>query len=40
MSLLPGWTPRGAGSCATGGSTFFQPVTEALSAYGRTLVTR
>ncbi|MGR6917594.1 S1 family peptidase [[Actinomadura] parvosata] len=34
-----GITSGGTGSCATGGSTYFQPVAEALSAYGLTLVT-
>lgn len=29
-----GLTSGGSGNCATGGTTFFQPVTEALSAYG------
>jgi streptogrisin C len=29
----------GSGSCATGGTTFFQPVNEVLSVYGLTLVT-
>ncbi|CAM5605967.1 S1 family peptidase [Streptomyces atroolivaceus] len=29
-----GLTSGGSGSCSTGGTTFFQPVTEALSAYG------
>ncbi|MFI8404604.1 serine protease, partial [Streptomyces sp. NPDC085463] len=24
----------GSGNCSSGGTTFFQPVTEALSAYG------
>ncbi|GAA2219708.1 hypothetical protein GCM10009850_121240 [Nonomuraea monospora] len=34
-----GITSGGTDNCATGGSTFFQPVAEALSAYGLTLVT-
>jgi streptogrisin C len=34
-----GLTSGGVGDCATGGTTFFQPVNEALSAYGLTLVT-
>jgi streptogrisin B len=29
-----GITSGGSGNCSTGGTTFFQPVTEALSAYG------
>ncbi|MGW2744367.1 S1 family peptidase [Streptomyces sp. NPDC001450] len=29
-----GITSGGSGDCTTGGTTFFQPVTEALSAYG------
>jgi streptogrisin B len=29
-----GLTSGGSGDCASGGTTFFQPVTEALSAYG------
>ncbi|MFC5753341.1 S1 family peptidase [Actinomadura rugatobispora] len=29
-----GLTSGGSGNCTTGGTTFFQPVTEALSAYG------
>ncbi|MFC7261910.1 S1 family peptidase [Streptomyces lutosisoli] len=29
-----GITSGGSGDCASGGTTFFQPVTEALSAYG------
>jgi streptogrisin B len=29
-----GLTSGGSGDCTTGGTTFFQPVTEALSAYG------
>jgi streptogrisin B len=29
-----GITSGGSGDCSTGGTTFFQPVTEALSAYG------
>ncbi|NRQ40719.1 S1 family peptidase [Nonomuraea sp. NN258] len=34
-----GMTSGGTGNCASGGSTYFQPVTEALSAFGLTLVT-
>lgn len=34
-----GLTSGGSGNCRTGGTTFFQPVTEALSAGGATLVT-
>jgi streptogrisin D len=29
-----GLTSGGSGNCSTGGTTFFQPVTEALSVYG------
>ena len=29
-----GLTSGGSGNCTTGGTTFFQPVTAALSAYG------
>lgn len=34
-----GMTSGGSGNCSTGGTTFFQPVREALNAYGLTLVT-
>jgi streptogrisin C len=34
-----GMTSGGSGSCTTGGTTYFQPVTEALSANGLRLVT-
>ncbi|GCE75802.1 alpha-lytic protease prodomain-containing protein [Cellulomonas biazotea] len=34
-----GLTSGGSGNCTTGGTTYFQPVNEALSAYGLTLVT-
>jgi streptogrisin C len=34
-----GMTSGGSGNCTSGGTTFFQPVNEALSAYGLTLVT-
>jgi streptogrisin C len=34
-----GVTSGGSGNCTSGGTTFFQPVNEILSAYGRTLVT-
>lgn len=34
-----GLTSGGSGNCSTGGTTFFQPITEALSANGLTLVT-
>ena len=34
-----GMTSGGSGNCRTGGTTFFQPVGEALSAYGLTLYT-
>lgn len=33
-SLAIGLTSGGSGDCTSGGTTFFQPVTEALSAYG------
>jgi streptogrisin B len=33
-----GLTSGGSGDCSSGGETFFQPVTEALSAYGVSLV--
>ena len=33
-SVALGITSGGSGNCRTGGTTFFQPVTEALSAYG------
>ena len=29
-----GLTSGGSGDCSSGGTTFFQPVAEALSAYG------
>ena len=29
-----GLTSGGSGNCTSGGTTFFQPVTEALSVYG------
>lgn len=34
-----GVTSGGSGNCRTGGTTYFQPVNEILSAYGLTLVT-
>ncbi len=34
-----GLTSGGSGNCSTGGTTFFQPVSEALGAYGLTLYT-
>ncbi|MFI6027371.1 S1 family peptidase [Amycolatopsis magusensis] len=34
-----GMTSGGSGNCSSGGTTFFQPVNEALSAYGLTLYT-
>jgi streptogrisin C len=34
-----GVTSGGSGNCSSGGTTFFQPVNEALSAYSLTLVT-
>jgi len=33
-STTIGLTSGGSGNCSTGGTTYFQPVTEALSAYG------
>ncbi|MET9439508.1 S1 family peptidase [Streptomyces sp. NPDC006610] len=33
-----GLTSGGSGNCSSGGTTFFQPVTEALSAYGVTVL--
>lgn len=33
-SIALGLTSGGSGNCSTGGTTFFQPVTEALSRYG------
>lgn len=34
-----GMTSGGSGNCTSGGTTYFQPVNEALSAFGLTLVT-
>ncbi|WP_035279218.1 S1 family peptidase [Actinokineospora spheciospongiae] len=34
-----GLTSGGSGNCSSGGTTFFQPINEALTAYGLTLVT-
>jgi streptogrisin C len=34
-----GMTSGGSGNCSSGGTTYFQPVNEALSAYGLSLVT-
>ena len=34
-----GFTSGGSGNCSSGGTTFFQPVNEALSRYGLALVT-
>ncbi|MFE7357781.1 S1 family peptidase [Streptomyces sp. NPDC057543] len=36
-SKAVGLTSGGSGNCSSGGTTYFQPVTEALSAYGVTL---
>ncbi|MEU5365591.1 S1 family peptidase [Streptomyces sp. NPDC005925] len=33
-----GLTSGGSGNCSSGGTTFFQPVTEALSAYGVSII--
>jgi streptogrisin C len=38
-SQAQGVTSGGSGNCSSGGTTFFQPVNAALSAYGVTLVT-
>ncbi|MFC4586410.1 S1 family peptidase [Sphaerisporangium corydalis] len=38
-SQAQGVTSGGSGNCSSGGTTFFQPVPEILSAYGLTLVT-
>ncbi|MEE1754577.1 S1 family peptidase [Streptomyces sp. SP18CS02] len=37
-STAIGLTSGGSGNCSSGGTTFFQPVTEALSAYGVTII--
>ncbi|MEV1092730.1 S1 family peptidase [Streptomyces microflavus] len=37
-STALGLTSGGSGNCRTGGTTFYQPVTEALSAYGATVL--
>jgi streptogrisin B len=36
-TIALGITSGGSGNCTTGGTTFFQPVTEALSAYGMSI---
>ena len=33
-----GLTSGGSGNCSTGGTTFFQPVREAVNAYGVTML--
>lgn len=38
-SQAQGMTSGGSGNCSVGGTTYFQPVNEALSVYGLTLVT-
>ncbi|WP_245641897.1 S1 family peptidase [Nonomuraea candida] len=38
-SQAQGMTSGGSGNCSTGGTTYHQPVNEALSAYGLTLTT-
>ena len=38
-SQAQGVTSGGSGNCSSGGTTYFQPVNEILSAYGLTLVT-
>ncbi|WP_330172160.1 S1 family peptidase [Streptomyces sp. NBC_01498] len=37
-SVALGLTSGGSGNCRTGGTTFYQPVTEALSVYGATVL--
>ncbi|MFF2716744.1 S1 family peptidase [Streptomyces sp. NPDC058011] len=37
-STALGLTSGGSGNCRTGGTTFYQPVTEALNAYGATVL--
>ncbi|WP_435876950.1 S1 family peptidase [Streptomyces acidicola] len=37
-STALGLTSGGSGNCSSGGTTFFQPVTEALSAYGASVL--
>ncbi|NLU73881.1 S1 family peptidase [Streptomyces sp. HNM0575] len=37
-STALGMTSGGSGNCSSGGTTFFQPVTEALSAYGVSII--
>ncbi|MDX3850602.1 S1 family peptidase [Streptomyces sp. AK02-01A] len=37
-SRAVGLTSGGSGNCSSGGTTYFQPVTEALSAYGVTIL--
>ncbi|MFF3290354.1 S1 family peptidase [Streptomyces sp. NPDC003023] len=37
-STALGLTSGGSGNCSSGGTTFFQPVTEALSAYGVSII--
>lgn len=39
-SQAQGVTSGGSGNCTSGGTTYFQPVNEILSAYGLTLLTR
>ena len=36
-SKAVGITSGGSGNCSSGGTTFFQPVTEAVNAYGVTV---
>ncbi|MGH3313685.1 MAG: trypsin-like serine protease, partial [Streptomyces sp.] len=38
-SQAQGTTSGGSGDCSYGGNTYYQPVNEALSAYGLTLST-
>src|SRR5215207_551153 len=39
VNYAQGVTSGGSGNCTSGGTTYFQPVNEILTAYGRTLVT-
>jgi streptogrisin C len=38
-TIAYGLTSGGSGNCSTGGTTFFQPIVEALNAYGASIVT-
>ncbi|MZG03432.1 trypsin-like serine protease, partial [Streptomyces sp. SID5614] len=37
-STALGLTSGGSGNCSSGGTTFYQPVTEALSVYGVSII--